>query len=81
MSTELSQVMSTDDTNLLHEAVGKYTGGDLESLAGDINRCVESNLLPNAIKLQWSMINMMSRTIIHLRRQNAAMADDYKRGK
>lgn len=77
----VNEVLKAHDSEIVFNAVKRVTAEDLEELTGDINRTIEARLLPNAVKLQWQMINALVRTIVHLEKQNVMMAQDYKRGK
>lgn len=76
--SDVHQILNAHDSDIVFQAILDCTKTDMESLTGDINQAIRANLLPTAIKLQWQMINVMVRTIVHLRKKNAVMENDYK---
>ena len=76
--SDVHQILNAHDSDIVHQAVLECTNSDLESLTGDINQSIRAKLLPTAVKLQWQMINVLVRTVVHLRKKNAVMENDYK---
>lgn len=79
--SDVNKILNQSDTDIVCDAVKKATGVDLESVTGDFNRVLSMKMLPNAIKIQWQIVNALVRTVVHLAKQNAVMDADYKRGK
>lgn len=76
--SDVQQIISAPESEIAFDSVRKATGEDLEEIAGNINRTIEAKMLPNAIKLQWHMINVLVRTVVHLAKKSALMESDYR---
>ncbi len=79
MSKDVYGYISQAEGEILCNAVKRVAKADLGDLASEADRYIKSNLAPNAIKTQWEMIRALSRTCVHLEKQNLLMEQDYKR--
>ncbi len=79
MSKDVYGYISQAEGEILCNAVKRVAKTDLGDLALEADRYIKSNLAPNAIKAQWEMIRALSRTCVHLEKQNLLMEQDYKR--
>jgi hypothetical protein len=79
LDKEIYELISREDGAIAIDAVKRVTKFDLGDGAKDVSSLIKLHDLKNAIRTQWEMIGRLTRTVVHLEKQNILMEADYER--